>query len=385
MGDEQSKWAIALNKHHAKFANDTVAVEGEAASRGFGFMPGKTQMALVQAGAEFKMSLTEEAGGIYKEFRDRIFQVTQALRRYRLSLAKLDLNLWRERELNRMAIEAAEFEAEVDRNKADIQRAAATIEARNYNVIRLRAITEREVNYWKGVAVEAEGRSLSTEEELAAARLATAQERLRVIDYMRESVRAEAVAVEAEKTKVTALQGLIAVKEELAQVKLGMIPLYENKAEAKTRLATAVTEEAGALVEIAKLGTQRAEQKRAIWAAESAYFAARLGLMAQEGAREIAQLDVDVARNNARVEVQTAHNAARTAVANAKMGLEKDQVALKYSLAALRREGEISSVQETAGQEATIIAGGYSSSVNSIEKWGKEAAATVENSADNIP
>lgn len=381
MGDEQAKWSLAVNKHVAKLESDITTAEVEAAARGFSAMPGKSQMAVVVAAVGFKKALTEEGAAIYKEFRERIFQVTQVIERYRLSVAKLSLALYRERELNRIAMAQAEFEALVERHKADISRAATAIESRNVEVIRQRALTEQQVNYWKGVAVEAEEQTLGAEEELAYARLATAQERLKVVEALRAAVNAESAVVEAERSKIAALETLIAAKQSLAATKQSMIPLYESKAGAKTSLASATTGEAQSLIALARLGLEKASQKKAIWAAESAYLGARLGLTAQEGAREIAQLNVDVARNNARVEIQTAQNSIRQAVAEAKLGLEKDQVLLKYELAELRRQGDVAAVQATSEEEANLISGGYSATANSIRSRGEQAAGIIKSSA----
>jgi hypothetical protein len=104
-------------------------------------------------------------------------------------------------------------------------------------------------------------------------------------------------------------------------------------------------------------------------------------LAAKEGAREVAQLDADLARNAARVEIQSAQNTARQVVAVAKAALEKDQAILKYELAELRRQGEIAAVKATSGKEADLISGGYSTTANSIKSRGEQAAAIIMSSA----
>ena len=230
---------------------------------GFAQVPGDAMETILDAGYESKMSLVEANAKIFQEGVEDRLKEEETGQKVAFGLAKLDLEYYRAQLEYAHEIEKAQADMELAERRAFIDRLKSDVEARQAAIIEERARIEAEVNYWKRLAIEAEGVALESQVELAQEKLKTAQERLKIIDYLYQVIAAEQVIIEAEKRKAAALQKLLAKSKELAEIKKTLIPLMEEKARAREDQAEAIKDEAHWREELELLGYRRLELKDA--------------------------------------------------------------------------------------------------------------------------
>ena len=293
---ESAKWAQEAQKVVGDLQVVADKALDEAASRGFPAAPGVTLATIMAAGQEAKGKLTEGNGKLYDERRSVLFQQEEFFMKTVVQVAKLAMELYRAELLNALEIEQAQNIALRDKGQADVVRMNAEVDVRQVAIIRGRAEAERQVIGYKVLLALAEKETLVAEIALANAQLATATKKLEIIDSIYQVLAAEELVLVAERARITAEEQVLVAKQALAAVKMGMIPLYAEKASAKEALAAAITAEVPVKIAIKQLGFARiglksyeAEVEHEIRQAELVLDLARQELARANKATEIAR------------------------------------------------------------------------------------------------
>ena len=298
--DESSKWSHAVHKHAAKRKAAVEKALNDNAARGFSEPTGPTLQAILAANQDLQGALTEENAKIYADQRERILDVENFALKLAVEFAKLAMEWFKSELLRQLGIEAAEYDAQVDRWRGDIIRVNSEIEFRQVALIRAKADLEHEINIYKRQQLDAEFLTLGAEVALIDAKIETAKAKLEIVDSLRQVIAAEHLVVAAENRRAAALELVIDAKTRLAEVQRTMIPLYLQKASARQDLAMATTEEAAVKKQIEELGYDRIALKKA---QELADHSVREAEYDHELAREAlvqAEKAVEVLRNQAR-------------------------------------------------------------------------------------
>lgn len=296
--DEAAQWGQEIDGISRKFRGDVRNALTEAAGRGFSVLPGHVQELIVATGLEAKLKATEANAKIFQGMTERRLKEEEVDQKIVLGLARLDLELLKADYDNAHELAKALQDMTLDEQRGAIQRLQSDVDKRQAYIIEERALIEREVTYWKRQAIEAEGIALDAEVQLARERVKTAEEKLRIIEYLYQVIAAEQIVIAAELRRAEVLETVIAKQEEVAAIKKTMIPLYEDKAEARLRDAEAIKEEAEYRKQIEELGYRRIDLKRAqedadhqVRQAEEVYEEARYAYFKAERTTELARAE----------------------------------------------------------------------------------------------
>lgn len=252
--DESAQWSQAVQQAAGDLDTAVQTAMAKNAAQGFASPAGPALATILQVGNKAQTALTEANGKIYAGQRERIFQVEEFDLKMDVEEAKLAMELYKAELLNALAVEQAQQDADFEEWRADLMRANAETEKREVALIKARADIEHELNGFKKEQAQAEYLTLDAEVKLIDARTATAEKKLEILDSLYEVVAAEKLIIAAEQRRVVALELAIASKERLAEIKEGMIPLYLERADARTQLADAVTDDAEYRQKIVELG-----------------------------------------------------------------------------------------------------------------------------------
>jgi hypothetical protein len=350
---ENAIWAQAVNAAMTKYAQVRQEALTESAALGFALPPGLTLEQVLEAGLETKARLTEVNAKLYQQERERLFKLQDLELKLALGWAKLALKAYQQELLNRLALEEAEAEAARTRARGDLERLNSETEARQADIICLRADIEAEINYWRRKLVEAERLSLDAEAALIQARMQTAEEKLKTIDPLYEVIAAQELVIKAELKKAAALELLAEAEKRVAEIKKQMVPLYLEKAEARETLAEAVSREAEVEKARIELGYRRLDLKDAQEQAESDLRQAQIEYELAQEAYVRAEMVRQTAAAEARTLLARYANETQEALLNLKLALEKLGVDFKLDarlkrlqndveadIALLRREGQ---------------------------------------------
>lgn len=249
-----AKW-VGLKRQPMADHNLKVAeMLSSAAAKGFHQPPANTIEDIVQVGQLVKVDLTDKNAGLYKEQKEIVFQIDEFALKLTLEYAKLELAIYKQEILDAITIEHAQMEHDFKIQQADIARLKAENNARSVLLIRAEADQKAAITDYKIRQEEAKRLGLDKELELLEAQKDTAEERLKVIDSLKAVIAAEALIVEAENRKAAALELVIEAEWLLLAIKEEMIPLYQNLAEYKKALASAIIAEVDVKKLIINLG-----------------------------------------------------------------------------------------------------------------------------------
>jgi hypothetical protein len=327
--NESAQWSQAVRKHAAK---RKVAVEkalNENAARGFSEPTGPTLQTILKANVEFQDALVEENAKIYADQRELIQNVEDFALKMSIEIAKLAMEWFKAELLRQLGIEAAEYDAQVDRWRGDIIRVNAEIEQRGVALIRLKADIEHEINIYKRQQLDAEFLTLDAELVLIEAKIDTARAKLEIVDSLRMVIAAEQLVIAAEQRRAAALELVIQAKTRLAEVQRTMIPMYLSKAAARQDLALATTAEADVKRQIEELGYDRLELKDA---QENADHSVRQAELDYELSRELlvqAEKAVELLRNQSRRILSDYANAVKASLIYRAAALKKTDINLR--------------------------------------------------------
>jgi|WetSurMetagenome_2_1015567.scaffolds.fasta_scaffold69524_3 hypothetical protein len=308
---ESAKWALETQKVVGELQTGADKALSEAAGRGFPAAPGVTLAVILAASQEAKGKLTEANGKIYEDRRGVIFQVQEFFMKSVVQAAKLGMELYRAELLNALEIEQAENIALRDQGLADVIRQTSEVEGRQAAIIMGRAEAERQVIWYKVALAEAERNTNELELSLTQAQLVTATKKLEIIESIYRVLAAEELVLAAEQARARAEEEVLTAKRELAAVKMGMVPLYIEKADAKVALAEAITAEVPDQIALVNLGYDRADLKVATGLVEHGIRDAELNLEMANVAATRASVAVELARSAAQVKIAEASNYAQ--------------------------------------------------------------------------
>lgn len=261
--DEAARWGQEMDALSQKYQEGTRAVLSDAAGRGFTAPPGASLEAIINTGLAIKQKAVEANAKIYQGLTDRRLKEEEVDLKVVLGLARLDMELLKAEYDNAHDLAQALEDKNLNEKRATIQKLQSDVDRRQAYIIEERGNIEHEVNYWKGLAIQAEGLALDAEVQLAREKVRTAEEKLRIITYLYQVIAAEQVALAAEQRRAAALQIVLEKEKEAAEIKKTMIPLHKDKAAARLEQAEAIKEEAEVKKEIEELGYRRIELKRA--------------------------------------------------------------------------------------------------------------------------
>jgi len=255
--DEAAKWGEKVDALTRKLRGTVQGLLSDAAARGFEAVPGPTMGLIVEATVDTKVALTQENQKLYKDGLQRIDKELETGQKVAFGLAKLDFEAYRADLENELELQKAWGDMVLAERRAYIERLKSDVDKRQAAIIEERALIEHEVNYWKKLAIEAEGLALDAEVELANEKVKTAEEKMKIIEWLYKVIEAGQLIIAAEYKKAAALGKLIIKEEELIAVKKTMIPLQKQKAAARITQAGAIKEEAYVKEDIEELGYER--------------------------------------------------------------------------------------------------------------------------------
>jgi len=257
--DEAAKWAEKVDGLTRKLRGTVQGLLTDAAARGFETVPGPTMGLIVEATVDTKVALTQANQTLYKDGLQRIDKEVETGQKVAFGLAKLDYEAYKADLENELELQKAWGDMMLAERRAYIERLKSDVDKRQAAIIEERALIEHEINYWKKLAIEAEGLALDAEVELANEKVKTAEEKMKIVEWLYKVIEAGQLIIAAEYKKAAALEKLIIKEEELIEVKEAMIPLQKQKASARIKQADAITEEAEWKKEIEELGYRRIE------------------------------------------------------------------------------------------------------------------------------
>jgi hypothetical protein len=240
---EHCKWVSKKSPLVSDYSREVQKLTGDSSSRGFAVPPGDTMGKIAEIGEAVKLELSKANGELYGDQAAIMFQIVEFEAKLAVEYAKLEMALYIQDLLNALELEQAEMTENYKRDKAYMDRLAADVEKRKYDILIGKADIESALIDYKMREVEAQALGLDKELELIAAQILTANERLRMIQWLNEIIAKERAIISIEQDRAAILQDIIVIKKAIAVIKEGMLPLYENKSAAKTLQATAITDE----------------------------------------------------------------------------------------------------------------------------------------------
>lgn len=355
--DEQAKWAKAVEETAAAYLKATDEGLDKDAARGLCAPAGDTMMTVLNTAHEAKGKIVDALGEVFQKQNERIIQMDEVDKKLLIGRAKLRLEKLKADLTNLLELETAQMEANLLEQKVDIDKRLSMIERRQAMLITMKADIEHQVNAYKKMAIEAEGITLDSRVMLAQAELETAREKLKIIDAINQQIAAEELVLVAEQRKQAALQIVIAAEKRLYEVKQDLIPMLENKAEAREEQAEAIEEEMGWKRAIVELGytknaieVARESAEQTIREAENDYHTAQLAYArAQEAA--------NIARHASQVTMKNNATAARTSAIAISQSNEQMRASMRIDkeVYALNLEAQIAFAEQAAHVAALSV------------------------------
>jgi hypothetical protein len=340
-GKEAAAWGQQVDVATRKLRVQARAVLSDAAARGFEEVPGPTMEAIIAASTDTKVALTDANQKVYQEGIREVEKAVETDQKVAFGLAKLDYGAYKAALENELDLQKAWGDLLMTERRAALEILKSDVEKRQAAIIEERALIEHEVNYWKGLAIEAEGLALDAEVELANEKVKTATEKMKIIEWLYRIMEAEQLVIAAEYKKAAALEKVLVKEEELIEVKKTLIPLQKKKAAARLEQADAITEEAEVRKEIEELGYERIELKKA---QEEAEHQIRLAEEDYEEARiEYTRADrmTELTRMTSRTTVMEYENEIRDLIIERRAALEKCERAFRHDYQHYWRKYEI--------------------------------------------
>ena len=381
---ESAKWALEAQKVVGDLQVGVDKALSEAAGKGFPAAPGVTLAAILAATQDAKGKLTEANGKIYEDRRGVIFQQEEFLMKTIVQVAKLAMEMYRAELLNALEVEQAQNLALRDQGLADVARRVSEVEGRQAAIIVARAEAERQVIGYKVALATAERLTLESEVDLANAQLVTATKRLEIVDSIYQVLAAEELVLAAERARATAEKQVLTAKEELAGVKMGMIGLYEEKADARTGLAAAITAEITDKIALENLGYDRAELKQAAAEVDHGVRQAELIVEVARTALVRAQAAVELARARSQVTIAEASNTAQSSITTLRQAAGTTQITTRMADRLGNATIEVDSGVAMASHEAATIASELASILLNLNIRAVDEAAKINESRTRI-
>jgi hypothetical protein len=380
--DEAAKWGQAAEAAAAKLQAGVKDAVAGAGARGFMAVPGVVAEVVVTHALGVKRALAQANADIYKDGLEQIFEADTTDQKVGFGLAKLEQELYKDTLDNAFMVEAAADDAYFQRYRGRIEQIKADTDKRQAAIIEERAAIEHQVNYWREQQIAAEGATLDAEARLASTRLATAQEKLKIIPYLTQIVAAEQRMVAAEQKKAAARLKVLALEADIAAIRELMVPLYLEKAAATQDLAEAVTQEAQDRKALELMGYDKLALKKA---QEDAAHQIREKEMLHEAARlEYARADreTELAKARARNTLAAYEHGIRSQVVALDKSLALDKVATKLANQLTKTLTELTHERDIYQLTAALATGETAAKVNAAAQEAASEASAVRASAN---
>ena len=189
--DEAAKWGQEVDTILRKYQQDTKTVLTTVAARGHLGLSGPGQEIIFNLGQETKRALTKANAEIFAKELKQLTQREEVDQKVAVGLARLELEQYKARMDNALALERAEAELDIQARKAELAILRSEIEKRQAAIIEERANIEAEINYYKRLQVEAEALSLDAEIALINEKVRTAEAQLPIIAELYKLIDAE--------------------------------------------------------------------------------------------------------------------------------------------------------------------------------------------------
>lgn len=382
--DEAAKWGQELDGISRKYQGEVRGALMEAAGRGFPAPPGPVLELIVATGFQAKVKATEANAKVYQDSTERWLKEEETDQKVVVGLAKLDLEILKADYDNAHELAKAYADMTLDEKKAAIQKLQSDVERRQAYIIEEKANIEHEVNYWKKLAIQAEGIALDAEVQLIREKVKTAEEKLKIIVYLYEVIAAEQIVIIAEQRRAETMKLVIEKLKQLTEVKKTMIPLYEQKASARLLDAEAVKDEAENKKQIEELGYRRIELKREqeeadhqVRLAEEDYEEARLEYVRADRLTELTRAEAKTLLMEYEAEV-------REKLIHMKKALEKEERRFRVDQKAFwERYGWSNEFDFMTVQRAIYLLDFYRQ-VQTMVELAKDKAATVDTGKSQV-
>jgi hypothetical protein len=258
---ESAEWALGVDAEAEKLTATVDKALTDGAARGFPAPPGDTLEAILNLGQGTKGKLAEEDGKIYETRRGVLFQEQEFALNVLVKVAKLAFEIYKDDIFNALAIEEEQVKALRQTSMADVERLNAETELRQKAIIQQRAEAEQRIIVYRKQLIQEETKTLTAEQILINAQLATAEKKLEIIASIYQVLAAEQLVLAAEKRRAASLTKVLAAELIVAGIKKEMIPFYVEKAQAREALAQAIIDEIPITEALIKLGYDRIDLK----------------------------------------------------------------------------------------------------------------------------
>jgi len=376
-----AKWTEATTELAGKLEGEADKVLTEDAARGFPAPSGDALGTLLEIGQDVKMKLITADGKIYAEQRQVIFEQDEFAMKIFTKIAKLALELYRERLFNVLAMEQAEAAEKEEREASDVDRENAETESRQIAIIQGKAEVEQSILVYKRQLVSDQYRTMAAERILIEAQLETAEKKLEIINSIYKVLAAEQLVLAAENRRAAALQLVLVAEREIAEIKKGMVPLYLDKAQAELDLAAATIAELPILKALEALGFERAGLKAAAGSAEAAIIGAEVSYQGAVQAYVTAETAYQIAKQSAHLLLANYHNSIAGEIENLKVELDLLGVQLRLETQLKREQNRAVAEEEVAGKEADYLGTELDKIATTLGNRGADIADAITASA----
>lgn len=387
---EHAKWATKRRPVMNEYVNGVKEALNNSAERGFSKPPANMIGNIVEIGKITKLKLIDANGALYQEQSNIIYQQAEFDAKMVWEYDKLILATYIQDLLNALAIENAQMDEAFKMDKAYINKLKADIDARNYDLIIGKADIDSQLIDYKIREVEAERLGLGKELELIAAQIITAEERLKIIPWLNELIIKERAILVLEEQKAVVLQAIIAIERDLAAIKESMIPLYEEKADAKTQQAMAITDEVQWKEALINLGFDRIDLKATEVAADITENEKKelleeyqLNLIKASNALDLAKSNYSIALTDYKTSVATTVIDLRENIKTAAISLGLDSGLERMSV---NLENDVKLKNDATGNITTEIASTINKIIavaSTIKKSSRTSETDAESRSDN--
>lgn len=381
---EAAEWALAADAEAVKLVSGVDKALASAAARGFPAPPGDVLEAILAGTLDSKTKLAAMDGKLYSDRRGVLFQQQEFLINILVKLARLSLDLYRSEIFNALEVEQAEWQSSIEHRRADVERHNAETELRQKAIIMAHAQAEQRIIVYKAQLVAEETTTLTAEQILLQAQLATAEKKLEIIASIYKVLASEELVVAADQRRAASLQKVLVAEQALAVVKEAEVPYYLQKAQALQNYAAAIIADLPIQEALIRLGYDRIDLKTTEEYA---------GHLEREQQEELELLREEFVRANTAAELTRLQNrrllleyknTVQALIETQKVALEKDKIAFKFASGLnYERIGvnlEVADIQHTISNLGLEL----QSILANMSKRGNDHVDTIRDGAETV-
>lgn len=226
---EHLKWIIGKSPVVDECIHGSEQILSDAAARGFSRLPGQSRLAITTITQDAKTKLSQEDAKLYSEQKVIVLEHETHDLKVATGYLKLAMEKYKSEIANTIKLEISQMQADFDKDKADIDRLKSSVEAREVNIMRMKASIEQEANIYRKLLVDAEDALTDSEKELLQQQLETVLQRLGTITSIQELYAQQRRLITLEKLKADKTKESVVVEKELLE--------YRKRLESEKKLA----------------------------------------------------------------------------------------------------------------------------------------------------